>query len=903
MKLLGLRVADFRRFVRPVALEGLGPGLNVLVAPNETGKSTLLDAMRAALFERHGSTGATVKDLQTEGNDTAPKVSLSFELADGAWRIEKQFLKGRRARLERPDGSVIEGEDAEAELQRLLGFDASRARDRSEQDKAYGAWSLLWVRQGASFEAPAMHDTARDTLRTALEAEVGQLAGGRRGRDLSAAIGAAVDALLTKDQRRPTGDYRKAIEAADEAAKRAVELRAQLDTLRADLDRFADCERKLAEARRDAHDPAPKTELAQAKEKREALERRALALDDSRRLHGLLDAKRAAAEEAVARRRAEAGEVEERARKTARLADELGPLADAAARADATVAAAQAAVEKARAKAVAAEAEAARLGAIARLAALADEIAGAEGNLANAVKRQSELERLSAELGALPEIERKAVDTLRRAEREAAEAAARLDAASTRVRLDVLAPALPRLRVDGAPLAAPLSERLVRHDLRIEIEGVGSVEVRPGGAGTEPLEAAARAAADRLAALRGKIGLDSADRAQEVLDQRLELGRSMDSLRQQIAIFAGGDPRVGLAPGIDALRTDIAHRRAVLAAKAAATDHDPAGPFVSDDTARTTASAALAAARDALGEAESALERARRARDQATTKAAESRANHAAARDAAEKAVAALARAEGERPLAGLDAEAETAAREAAQQARSVEDEERAAAAESDTPELVDARIRRLEAAIGGAERRAIDLDKERAGLALAIDRAEGVGLGERTADADVAAAAADARRAGLEREAASLLLLRDTLAQAASEAEERYLAPVSQRIVRYLKLLFPGAEPVVDGSFGLVGLKRGGAEAEDVDKLSAGTREQLAILVRLAFADMLVDRGVPAVVVLDDVLAFADDARLERLFDVINLAAEKLQIVVLSCHERAFARLGGRPLRLVEAA
>jgi uncharacterized protein YhaN len=40
------------------------------------------------------------------------------------------------------------------------------------------------------------------------------------------------------------------------------------------------------------------------------------------------------------------------------------------------------------------------------------------------------------------------------------------------------------------------------------------------------------------------------------------------------------------------------------------------------------------------------------------------------------------------------------------------------------------------------------------------------------------------------------------------------------------------------------------------------GTREQLAVLTRLGFVDLLREQGQPAAVVLDDALVYADDSR-----------------------------------------
>ena len=52
----------------------------------------------------------------------------------------------------------------------------------------------------------------------------------------------------------------------------------------------------------------------------------------------------------------------------------------------------------------------------------------------------------------------------------------------------------------------------------------------------------------------------------------------------------------------------------------------------------------------------------------------------------------------------------------------------------------------------------------------------------------------------------------------------------------------------------------------------------------RLAFADMLLDSGRPAMVILDDALAYSDGDRLERMFDVLAEASTRMQILVLTC-------------------
>jgi uncharacterized protein YhaN len=76
--------------------------------------------------------------------------------------------------------------------------------------------------------------------------------------------------------------------------------------------------------------------------------------------------------------------------------------------------------------------------------------------------------------------------------------------------------------------------------------------------------------------------------------------------------------------------------------------------------------------------------------------------------------------------------------------------------------------------------------------------------------------------------------------------------------------------------------------------------REQLSVLTRLAFARLLARDGRPAPVILDDALVYSDD-RIEKMFDALHRQSRDQQIIVFSCRQRAFQRLGGNVLQMTE--
>ena len=110
--------------------------------------------------------------------------------------------------------------------------------------------------------------------------------------------------------------------------------------------------------------------------------------------------------------------------------------------------------------------------------------------------------------------------------------------------------------------------------------------------------------------------------------------------------------------------------------------------------------------------------------------------------------------------------------------------------------------------------------------------------------------------------------------------------------------MLLPGANLVLDENLGISAIKRNATD-EAFDRLSDGTQEQLAILIRLAFAELLLSKGRPATVILDDAMVFSDDDRIERMFDILTLAGEKVQILVLTCRRKLFTKFGAEELNL----
>jgi recombinational DNA repair ATPase RecF len=206
-------------------------------------------------------------------------------------------------------------------------------------------------------------------------------------------------------------------------------------------------------------------------------------------------------------------------------------------------------------------------------------------------------------------------------------------------------------------------------------------------------------------------------------------------------------------------------------------------------------------------------------------------------------------------------------------------------------------RCDRLEQALANRNDQLRQLEREIGHLSGQIQTAGGEGVGEALAAAQEQRLLAERECARNEERVAVLRLLRDTVLECLKEGREHYYAPVRRHLQPFLNDLFPGAELELGDGFAITGIKRQRTEA--FGRLSDGTQEQIAVLVRLAMGAMLAERGTAAPIILDDALVYSDDDRIQRMFDALSRAGKNQQIIVLTCRLRSFGPLGGHALRV----
>lgn len=221
MKLLRAVVRNYRVH-REVAVE-FGPTVTVIAAPNEFGKSTLLEAIHRALFLKH-RTGGQIRAGMGSRHGGHPEVELHFSAAGSQWRLRKVFA-GSSGSCELTDTSAAKtwkADEAEQRLAQLTGREAIGAN----QKELDAAWDHLWVWQGTADADPLKSESAGE-LQRALDARSGDAASAAlAGADaaLSAALQQIVDATWTKTRKDLKSDSEaKRLEATCTLAKAALE--------------------------------------------------------------------------------------------------------------------------------------------------------------------------------------------------------------------------------------------------------------------------------------------------------------------------------------------------------------------------------------------------------------------------------------------------------------------------------------------------------------------------------------------------------------------------------------------------------------------------------------------------------------------------------------------------------
>lgn len=871
-----VELQNFKKFRQPFVIEGLGRGLNIIIEPNETGKSTVLEALRAAFFIRHSTKNELARGFAPHGESVAPEVEVEFETDGADWKVAKKFLKSPSIEVSGPGGRA-QGDEAEDRLHQLLGSKPDKSRNWNPE--SYGALGLLWVAQADALEVDAPNEIVRDTVRSTLEAEVGSIVGGKAFDKVYGRIHDQYGKYWTEtgQKRQPLKDAEVRLAEAEEAAASAEADLAALERTFAELEERG---RQLKVLQRDLANEDDKQKrreleanLSTARSARDTLERvqaqheeastKAAALRDLKDRFETAKAAIKEHEDAFAEAAKARGAAQERLHEAKTLAAKARDRLKEAREKNREAQAAVAATDEAKL--------------VAKRASATRDAHERHEQLIKLEERQLEARKIAARAVASEDLE-----ALEKLEHAVADARARMEAGATS--LEVLR------EIEGAAMnGAPLKRGAFRLTSvqTISLGGADALILRPPENAESARERFESAQEALLNALK-ELDVANAAEARKRHDAAKEASGDLQILAARIE---------ALTPSVEILKLPAGPE----ALKLFAAEHDEPeqdGEAAEDDQAAVAEAAAEAEA--ALREAELAAERAeeelrlvREDYEPLSTRVTTAEANLANAKTQLEAIEA--------RPeLPTLDSDLGNAAKRSASLAADLQQAEENAKAYDE--QAIRRQIEMLDERARKGQQKATDLDKEIARLEATLEVEGGKGLAERAAAAQDKAAAAAASLERITEEAETVKLLRGVLDEARTETTKTFVGPVARRAKQHIERLLPGCELTFTEDLGLEAVVRAGV-SEGCADLSKGTQEQLAVLTRLAFADMLLDQGTPVSLILDDPLVYSDDARLDLMTEILTEASNRMQVILLTCRDRAFRHVEGNRIELAKPA
>lgn len=870
MKLVSLRVEHFRQFRQPAEIRDLQSGINLFTGPNESGKSTLVRAIRAAFFERFRS--SSVDDLQPWGDSSvAPSVELEFEWQGERWHLNKSFLRHKRCDLQ-VGSRAFNGEEAEEQLSSLLGYEfPGRGASRAEN---WGIPGLLWVEQGAGQELNEAVSYAGDHLQSALGESLGELASSS-GDELISVVDTERNKLRTASTGRPTGELARANQAAGELQAQRDELAQKAASYRQQVDRLGAL---LGEQREDEQRP---WELyrQQASEARQRLDEVSLwQREQEREQHSLQQAEQS---HSLCVQHLHEG---------TKLQDELGKRQRAAQSAKARLLELQGQelpmqerltqarehCQKTREQLTEARQQAQRRTLCSERIALEQQLADWSQKLGRARECQQELLQLREQRQTIQIVESD-LKRLRKLVAEQDRIQASREAVATRLSCDLLPG--QTLQLDGKSLSGQ-TQHLLLSPAQVDIPGVGRLQISPGGEDLLELELRQQQVREDVDSLLKAMQLTSLAEAEQRSDKCRELTVDIGRLELQLS---------QLAPeGVEALAETLklgAMRQIALNAQIAHIAEQP-GFSLAVEVAETDVQHAL----EVFGETEQAVSahRLELALASQESEAAESE------RQRLHTELNSPERQQREQQLRQQLIELQTEQQRLQQLIT-----ERQQQIENARPEILAQDVMRLTSSAKALEEAAAQRNLEVARLQSSLEVLGAQALDEQLANVVQELELAMRRQAELIRRADALDLLLELLTTKRHALTQRLQAPLQKHLNRYLQLLFPQAQLNVDEHLIPTQLLRqvnGSAECGDIAALSFGAREQMGLISRLAYADLLQEAGRPTLIILDDALVHSDQTRLAQMKRVLFDAAQRHQILLFTCHPENWRDLGVVP-------
>ncbi len=888
MRLISARVRDYRLH-RDRSVD-FDRRFTVITGPNQSGKSTLAEALHRALFLPVKTGGELLKGMQSDPFMAEPEVELAFEAAGQRWELRKRFA-GNRGSVSLRDGGGrnLQGDEAEERLAQLIGT-AAVPRNRGAADQLKERWGHLWVWQGSASHNPlALGAGGYDHDRLVERIQAGADLGIQSPLDLAlidsiqeryAAVFTAGGANRAPQVKR--GSCLQLARAASEASQDGLEsikgiLHQQAEAEQAHqtaVETLARLARELPELQQQRRDL--EVQLSRSRELEAGIAREEPVLAAAGKDHSELNRDHQQLEEQTRRLIALEAAKAPDSQKLDELRLQLPELEKAQQQALLQLDGLQKTTSEAEAAVTAMEVRQNRLGQRRQQNLLQLQLA----ELERTATRRAELQQ---ELEPLPPLTAADVETLRNLQAALRDAQVRVEALATG--LEVIRAGQP-VRLDGTELREG-STWLFAAPALLQVGDDVELRLLPGG-GSSAVEATAGVASAELALATalGRWKLATVEAAATAERRRSDLQAELERLNEEAGSTDG-----------DRVREQIKASDAALEAG----QDDPADAALAPEQLEGR-----------LSEVDQALQSARQARDAASSAERDQRRRHQGCSEALETHRTAITKAEEDlRDRDNQVLQARTLVQSVLDrrgslevlQAALAEAEQRRATSQCTLDGLrselnalgadaLKTEAQQLDQAIStlGQQEREVDEARIRA-----ESRLHGDGQLDLQAELEQKQAELESRlmeQERLEKEAGMLQLMRGLLEEEQNAMGSAYTTPLIERIGRYLAQVFPEApQPSLSydargGGFQALQWRRGNEAIFGFDVLSTGAREQFAAALRVAMAEVLAeayDGSLP--LLFDDAFANSDPERQAGVYRMLQQAANRgLQVILLTC-------------------
>ncbi|MGO2614964.1 MAG: AAA family ATPase [Brevibacterium aurantiacum] len=842
-----------------------GDGVTVVEGPNEVGKSSIHEAITHLREDKASSRKASVKETQPVGVDAGPEVELHLSTGDYELKYRKRWIKQPFTELSviRPRPEQLSSDDAHdrylAILAETVDVDLLDALDVAQGESLAQAPLAQIKALHSALNESGVEVADHDDFLDRIEVEYAKYftKSGKETGDYKAANAEVPSAEAAFEElRERSRGMDELVDNHARAAARLESVRDQLTQAVTDRDQAEQAAKAVAELKAVLDQALEQAKSAQRDEQiaREALDRRTQLIEDV-----------ATAEETVTAARTSFTELEttqsdkdsdfDRAQKT--LEEKQNALDEA--RALAKTAAKD--VTKARARTELTE-----------LTRRFDTIRDHDEKRSRAQATIASIAVTAKNVEALISLETE----VRIAENAKTSAAAQIVAKQL---------GSQSIDVDGTVLGdGATGEFAAVKDVRITIDGIADITVRPGASPVE-LDKALTSARQAFDAELHRLDVDSVAQARQSAHVRADAEAVKAEADSTLTVLLGDDKR-------DTLEAALARAQQIVEADGTDPDSRADESNLNDlEAAVTEAEKSAETAQSEVDTARAELERTRTSRDDARVETVRAQTSLQEAEAQHQRLTNTLSEAR----TTATDSDLDEAVKTAQSQAESVGTrvEEARVAYQAADPETLEMQLQNVRQLVDSKETQREEVRQEVDRLSALIDDRASEGIYEKLAAAEEAMESAQKKQARLSRQAAAINLLRTTVLKHKEESQRKYVAPFKEQIERLGRLVF-GQGLSVEVSEDLEIVSRTLNERTvPFESLSGGTKEQLALIGRLAVAT-LVDTDSGAPVVLDDAFGFADAERLNALNVILGTVGQSAQVILLTCQPDRFARLGG---------